>query len=61
MPATVVSFLTSFKTRLPAATIAFSPIVISPRIVLDANIVAPFLIFGCLFPDSKPLPPKVTH
>ena len=43
-----------------AATIAPSPIVMSPRIVLAAKIDAPFLIFGCLFPDSKPLPPKVT-
>ena len=52
-PATVELFSTSFKTKLPAATIEFLPIVIFPNIVLAAKIEAPLLILGCLFPDSQ--------
>ncbi|GIS05003.1 MAG: hypothetical protein CM15mP108_1070 [Gammaproteobacteria bacterium] len=36
MPATVTFGSTFFKTRLPAAIVEFLPIIIFPRIVLDA-------------------------
>tara|TARA_B100000579_G_C22768938_1_gene822969 strand:+ start:1273 stop:1392 length:120 start_codon:yes stop_codon:yes gene_type:complete len=36
IPATVVFGATSFNTKLPAATVEFSPIVIFPNMVLDA-------------------------
>ena len=60
MPATVTSLLTSLRTKLPAAIFAFLPITMFPRIVLEAKIETPLLIFGCLSPISKPFPPRVT-
>ncbi len=44
LPATVVLAGTSFVTRLPAPTIAFSPIVIPPSSVVPEPIDAPRLI-----------------
>ena len=60
MPATVVFSATSSRTRLPAATIEFLPIVTLPKIVLEAKIETPSSILGCLSPLVRHLPPRGT-